>query len=550
MLRFRDFPIKMKMAVTIVFTTFGALGVACGIFVIKDRASTKDGMASHLTILTQMLATNCASAVSFDDNKAATEALATLHVDSHIISAVIVKSDGRNFATYNPRGVFVTADGATQNSATFTDDNLIVARDIVAEGKTVGTLIVRSDLAILSDRLQWFAGTAGLTILVTLVLSWLIALFLQKIISKPLVALASAADAIAVGDIDQKTEHVSKDEIGQLYDSFRRLTQYIRELASAAERVARNDLTVEIVPKSPKDILSSAFKTMVFNLRGILFQLREQSQTMVAAATEITAAAEQMSKGAREQANRITDVSSAMEEISATVLESASNASSASDVSKDASSTATNGGQLVTQTIQEMEKIEREVRQSAETIGKLAKSSEQIGHIVGVINDIADQTNLLALNAAIEAARAGEAGRGFAVVADEVRKLADRTAKATSEIAQMVKGIQEETGLAVRSMNSGIDQVHKGRELADKAGSSLNEILTTTQRVASIIHQIALATEQQSTATEEVSKSVEHISVVTRETATGAEESARTAEQLNHQAEALERMVSQFKVQV
>ena len=548
--QFRDFPIKIKLALTIVATTFGALAVACGIFVIKDRASTKTNMVDHLTILTQTLAINCSSAVSFDDDKAAKEALGALKVDPHITSSVIIKTGGQQFATFSPRGEIPSSEGAALNSFNFTDNQLIVSRDIIAEGKTVGTLVVRSDLNQLSERLSWFLSTAGLTVLITLFLSWFIAMFSQRFISKPLVELARAADAIAVGDIEQKTDHVSKDEIGQLYDSFRRLTQYIRELAGAAERVANNDLTVEIVPKSNKDVLSSAFKTMVSNLRQILFKLGEQSQSMVTAATQITAAAEMMSKGAREQADRISEVSSAMEEISSTVLESASNASSASDVSKDASSTANHGGELVSNTIREMEKIEREVRSSAEMIAKLAKSSEQIGQIVGVINDIADQTNLLALNAAIEAARAGESGRGFAVVADEVRKLADRTAKATSEIAQMVRGIQGETDLAVKSMNSGIDQVHKGRELADKAGDSLNEILTTTHRVADIIRQIALATEQQSTATEEVSKSVERISVVTRETATGAEESAKTAEQLNRQAEALERMVGQFKVKV
>ena len=549
MLRFRDFPIKIKLALTIMATTFGALAVACGIFVVKDRAATRSGMVNHLTILTETLANNCASAVSFDDDKAATEALASLKVDPHIVSAVIVKTDGKAFASYSANGTAIVADAASPNGFTFTDNNLVVSRQMTAEGKIVATLVVKSNLSELTDRLMWFLSTAGLALIVALALSWAIAVFSQRFISTPLISLAKAADAIAVGNIEQRTEYKSADEIGGLYESFRRLTAYIRELTSAAERVAENDLTVEITPKSPQDVLSLAFRTMVVNLRSILFQLREQAQTMVSAGTQISTSADQMSRGAQEQATRIADVSSAMEEISSTVIESASNASSASDVSRDASTTATTGGQLVSQTIKEMEKIESEVRQSAEMIGKLAKSSEQIGDIVSVISEIADQTNLLALNAAIEAARAGESGRGFAVVADEVRKLADRTAKATGEIAKMVKGIQAETDQAVKSMNSGIQQVHKGRELADKAGDSLSEILTTTQRVANIIHQIAMATEQQSNATEEVSKSVEHISFVTKETAVGAEQSARTADQLNRQAEALEKLVNRFKLQ-
>jgi methyl-accepting chemotaxis protein len=549
MLRFRDFPIKIKLALTIMATTFGALAVACGIFVVKDRAATRSGMVNHLTILTETLASNCASAVSFDDDKAATEALASLKVDPHIESAVIVKTDGKTFASYSANGTPVVAEAAPADGFSFTDNNLVVSRQMMAEGKIVATLVVKSGLTELTDRLMWFLSTAGMALIVALALSWLIAVFSQRFISTPLISLAKAADAIAVGNIEQSTDYKSADEIGGLYESFRRLTSYIRELTSAAERVAVNDLTVEITPKSQQDVLSLAFRTMVVNLRSILFQLRDQAQSMVSAGTQISSSAEQMSRGAQEQATRIADVSSAMEEISSTVIESASNASSASDVSRDASTTATAGGQLVSQTIKEMEKIESEVRQSAEMIGKLAKSSEQIGNIVSVISEIADQTNLLALNAAIEAARAGESGRGFAVVADEVRKLADRTAKATGEIAQMVKGIQAETDQAVKSMNSGIQQVHKGRELADKAGDSLSEILSTTQRVANIIHQIAMATEQQSNATEEVSKSVEHISFVTKETAVGAEQSAKTADQLNHQAEALEKLVNRFKLQ-
>jgi len=203
---------------------------------------------------------------------------------------------------------------------------------------------------------------------------------------------------------------------------------------------------------------------------------------------------------------------------------------------------------VVNETIHGMQTIAQVVRESADSIGKLAKSADQIGNIIGVINDVADQTNLLALNAAIEAARAGEHGRGFAVVADEVRKLAERTGKATGEITDMIKGIQNETNEAVQSMESGIQEVDKGRELADQAGNSLNEIVTMTQRVMDMIQQIATASEEQSTAAEQISKNIENISSVTKETATGAEQSAAAAEELNRQAEGLQQMVARFKV--
>jgi methyl-accepting chemotaxis protein len=195
-----------------------------------------------------------------------------------------------------------------------------------------------------------------------------------------------------------------------------------------------------------------------------------------------------------------------------------------------------------------MEKIAAVVNESATAIKELGRSSEKIGEIIGVIDDIADQTNLLALNAAIEAARAGEQGRGFAVVADEVRKLAERTTTATKEIASMIKGIQSETGNAVGSMEKGTKEVEDGKLLADKAGDALREILDGNQKLTDMIQQIATAATEQSSAAEEISKNVEQVSVTAKESATGNQQAAKAAEDLSGQAEELNRIVSQFKV--
>jgi methyl-accepting chemotaxis protein len=234
--------------------------------------------------------------------------------------------------------------------------------------------------------------------------------------------------------------------------------------------------------------------------------------------------------------------------MSATILESSRNAGDARDASQEASDTALSGGRIVNDTVIEMQHIAEVVKQSADSIGNLAKSADQIGQIIGVIDDIASQTNLLALNAAIEAARAGEQGRGFAVVADEVRKLAERTGKATGEISAMIKGIQGETSSAVGSMQNGLKQVEHGRELADKAGSSLTGIVTMSQRVVDMIMHIATAANEQSSAAEEISRSIEGINTSIRENASGANQSATAAEELNRQAEQLRQMVSKFKI--
>jgi methyl-accepting chemotaxis protein len=381
-----------------------------------------------------------------------------------------------------------------------------------------------------------------------LLIGVLIAFIIARGISQPVSQMARVAEEISTGDIQHNIDLKSNDEIGTLAESFRKLIDYMQNLAAAAEHIANSDLTVTVEAQSDKDVLGNSFKTMVNNLTVMIRQLKANASELVSAATEISSSAEQMSKGAQDQASQVGQVSSAVEEMTATIVESSKNAGEATDASRTASSTASSGGLIVNETIQGMQKIASVVRESAESIGKLAKSADQIGEIIGVIDDIADQTNLLALNAAIEAARAGEQGRGFAVVADEVRKLAERTGKATGEITEMIKGIQQETEEAVHSMEAGIQEVDKGRELADRAGNSLGEIVQVSQKVMDMIQQIATATEEQSAAAEQISKNVEHISSVTKETATGAEQSATAAEELNRQAEGLQQMVSKFKL--
>ncbi|MCK4301175.1 MAG: Cache 3/Cache 2 fusion domain-containing protein, partial [candidate division Zixibacteria bacterium] len=367
-------------------------------------------------------------------------------------------------------------------------------------------------------------------------------------ITRPITRLVDVAEGVAIGDVNKSVEITSRDEIGVLAEAFRKLIEYIKELAGAAEQIAANNLTITVEPKSEKDILGNSFKTMITNLTGVIRQLGDNAIQLVSAANEVSSSSEQMSKGAQDQTQQVGQISTAIEEMTANFVQSSKNAGEATDASKGASETATTGGQIVSDTIQGMQKIAEVVRESADSIVKLAKSADQIGEIIGVINDIADQTNLLALNAAIEAARAGEQGRGFAVVADEVRKLAERTGKATGEITGMIKGIQQGTEESVHSMETGIQEVDKGRGLADKAGNSLNEVVNMSQRVMDQIQQIATASEEQSTAAEQIFKNVEDISSVTKETATGAEQSATAAEELNRQAEGLKEIVAQFKI--
>src|SRR5690625_4787514 len=216
-----------------------------------------------------------------------------------------------------------------------------------------------------------------------------------------------------------------------------------------------------------------------------------------------------------------------------TIVENSSNTSRAAQVTEEFGDVAREGGAVVEQTVSKIRQIAEVVRMSTETVTRLGDSSEQIGAIVSVINDIADQTNLLALNAAIEAARAGEQGRGFAVVADEVRKLAERTSDATKEIATMIKTIQTETQAAVRAMDQGNTEVAAGIELADRAGESLQRVVEGSRNTVDMITMIAAASEEQSATSEQISRSVEMISSVSGQSAEGVTQIARTADDLS-----------------
>ncbi len=331
-----------------------------------------------------------------------------------------------------------------------------------------------------------------------------------------------------------------------------RVTRPIRNIVSRIKDIAQGegDLTkrVEITTKDEVGELGTWFNTFVQKVHDIVAQVAGNTREVAGAATQIASSSEQMAGGMQNQAQQVTQISAAIEQMSQSVVEVARKSAEAAQSASGAGDKAQRGGQVVSQTITGIEAVAGIVNDGAQSVSALGKRSEQIGRIVEVINDIADQTNLLALNAAIEAARAGEHGRGFAVVADEVRKLADRTTKATEEIAQSIRAIQGETGQAVEKMNQGTSRVHEGVERAREAGASLGEIVTAAQSVAEMIRSIAAAAEEQSAAGEQISRNVASIQSTISESTQGANQAAQAASQLSSQAEQLQRLVSQFKL--
>ncbi len=325
----------------------------------------------------------------------------------------------------------------------------------------------------------------------------------------------------------------------------------INDVVEIANSISSGDLTPKDLSINTHDEIERfihSLNRMKQELTNIVVKISGATGRLSDYSDNLLTSSNSISNDAKEQMNNTGRVASAVEMMSIVVFDVTKNSANAANSAREASELANQGSEVVAKTITGMNKISESVNNSAQTISALGNSSEQIGEIIQVINDIANQTNLLALNAAIEAARAGEQGRGFAVVADEVRKLAERTTSATSEIGDMIKSIQNDTNNAVNSMHKATQEVEAGVYLANQADESLNQIVASVQSVMDMVQQIATATKQQSTTGEEVSTTLQEIANDNQKTANVAEQYLSTTKGLNELSEELNGLIGHFKI--
>jgi methyl-accepting chemotaxis protein len=420
------------------------------------------------------------------------------------------------------------------------------------------------------------------------VLAFVIGIVISSSLSKPLGQLVTIANSVSVGDLvrdlDQKVKDSltgRKDEVGDIAKSFNQVIIYLQEMGQAADTIAKNDLTATVTPKSEKDELGNAFEKMIAGLRDAVTQINDSAGSLSAASEQLSSAAnqagqatnqismtvqqvakgtadqsasinttassvEQMSKaiegvaqGAQEQSKAIARASEVTAQITTAIQQVSENAASVTRDSLAAAEAARGGADTVEETLQGMQSIKTKVGVSAEKVQDMGQRSEEIGAIVETIEDIASQTNLLALNAAIEAARAGEQGKGFAVVADEVRKLAERSSQATREIGGLIAGIQKTVSEAVKAMEEGSKEVELGVVSAGKAGTALSDILSAAQAVNKQATLAGEAAEKMNVSAGELVTAVDSVSAVVEENTAATEEMAANSTEVTQAIESI-----------
>ena len=402
----------------------------------------------------------------------------------------------------------------------------------------------------------------------------------------PVKRLIEVARATSQRDFSVRTDMQRNDEFGELGRSFDFLTEQISdmlqelekekddvqsqfvqaqaesshreqyydallELLNAMKKVERGDLRIALpTAHSDPDIASlfNGFNQTVATLHDVVVQLVGSIASTRSASNAIISSTESLATASQEQASKANEVTTGVDEMARMIIENAENAAKSKETANHSGEVVKEGFQIVEETALTMRSIDESVRQAVDTVESLNTSSQQIGQIVSVINEIADQTNLLALNAAIEAARAGEQGRGFAVVADEVRSLSERTSEATQKIRDMITNTVNEITHAIQTIKKTSNEVEKGLTLSEKAGEKLDQIRTQAQSVIERVAQIATSSNQQSEASREISKRVEEINKVTRNSVDQITSIADSTNGLSDSINVLQEKVQQFQV--
>ncbi|MCR5563984.1 MAG: HAMP domain-containing protein [Desulfovibrio sp.] len=358
------------------------------------------------------------------------------------------------------------------------------------------------------------------------------------------------AQAVAGGDLDKTLSVHRNDELGSLGDALRHMVESLKKMIRASQEEsekAKNEAKKAQKAMAEADVARNKAEEAQNRILSVAERLRQMVSIISSASTQLAAQIDQSDKSAKDSATRLADAATAMNQMNATVQEVARNAANAAEASAETRQKAVAGAEVVGKAVDSIEEMRTATEALKEDMTELSKHAQSISKIMAVISDIADQTNLLALNAAIEAARAGEAGRGFAVVADEVRKLAEKTMASTTDVGNATKAIQESTEKSMHGMTAAVERLEEATQYARESGTALEEIVANVEATTDQVNAIATASEEQSAASEEINRSVIEVNNLSSQTAQAMGEAAKAITELSGQTQELSTLMQEMQ---
>ncbi|BFM08657.1 methyl-accepting chemotaxis protein [Halioxenophilus aromaticivorans] len=507
--------LKYKVILAVTLTSILAAVVSVIIQASSNISAMSKAIEADSSTLAKVVGGSLAGAIAFGDNVSANSALASLSA-SERTKSVVVYSNGEPFAWYVrgqsggdlPMGMSrpSASDGVVK-----LDGELVITHSIISDGSPVGRMVLDVELTEIEAIISSAIWRAVAIILGVSVVAGLVAMLIQNSIVRPVSEAVEALKDIAQGegDLTRRLRVKTDDEVGELCRWF--------------------------------NVFIERIQNMIGEFAGIVGQIDESSQ-------QLTSTTKETEVGVVKQQSEIQQVVTAVREMASVVAEVAHNVSQAAQDAEQADKEAGSGRQVVVSTMSQIENLANDVDAASVVIDRLRQETDNIGSVLDVIRGIAEQTNLLALNAAIEAARAGEQGRGFAVVADEVRTLASRTQTSTQEIQEMIERLQSGAREAVTMMEKGTSQAQESVAQAEAASHSLEAITAGVSSIKAKTVQIASASEEQSAATREMESNMENIASVAQNTAAGSTQIAASSAELARLAENMSAIVRQFKL--
>src|SRR5882724_2660694 len=500
-----DMRIRAKLTLVTVITSTVVLLLTGAVIVAYDNYVYRAQKTEEISAQAEILAASVTAPLEFNDSKAAQDYLNPLEANPEITAAGVYTSNNSLFASYTRSGTQPPPSSAEAQTQRFEGDELVVFRPVRHSQRQVGTVYLRASTEPIEVRVIHFGGIILLVMIGSLLIMLPLAMRLHSVIADPVRDIAEAASRIAEGDLSTRVDSVQRaDEIGVLTNTFGRMVERLREMTR---------------------------------------QISEGAQVLADTTGDILITTTQVASGAAETASAVSETTVTVEEVKQTAQVASQKARAVSESAQKASQVSQNGRKSVEETMQGMQRVQEQMEAIAESIVRLSEQSQAIGEIIATVNDLAEQSNLLAVNAAIEANKAGEQGKGFAVVAQEVKSLAEQSKQATAQVRTILGDIQRATSAAVLATEQGNKAVQAGVKQTTETGESIRLLADSISEAAQSATQIAASSQQQMVGMDQVALAMENIKQASVQNVAGTKQAEVAAQSLHELGQKLSDMI-------